>query len=436
MSPEAFCGRVETFQTDVMNIIMKNIELKTVSTMEEFLKGNASIDFEIGSREERYTCIRDALIHTKYKTLARNEKSIVKAFLAKVTGYEERQLKRLIRQWKRKGLRYAKRKAVGASVRIYTAEDIALLITTDILHKTPNGLSTKSILMRELSVFGLTQYGSIAHISVSHIYNIRKNNQQYLTSATIKYSKTNPVNTNIGERRKPLPYGKPGFIRVDSVHQGDLDGEKGVYHINLVDEILQWELVGCVPQITDEYMEPLLKKLLDVFPFVIINFHSDNGGEYVNHTVAEILERLRIKQTKSRSRKSTDNALVEGKNGSVIRKHRGRNFIAKDHASAIDTFYTDYFNIYLNYHRVCLYATDYTDKRGKIRKKYDQAFVPYERLKALRDAEQYLKKGMTFAKLDAIAYKESDNKFAEMMHTAKSKLEKIIKKSLSIEKEV
>ena len=417
-----------------MNIIMKNVQLKTVADIREFLKGNKLINCEIASREEKYTCIRDVLVHTKYKTLARSEKGIVKTFLAKVTGYEAKQLKRLVRKWKKQGLRYTKRKAVGASVRIYTADDVALLIKTDILHKTPNGQSTKSILMRECSVFGNTRYQTIAGISVSHIYNIRKHNQQYITSEAIRYSKTNPVNTNIGERRKPLPYGKPGFIRVDSVHQGDLDKEKGVYHINLVDEVTQWELVGCVPQITDEYMEPLLLKLLDAFPFVMLNFHSDNGGEYVNHTVAEILERLRITQTKSRSRKSTDNALVEGKNGSVIRKHMGRNFITKSHASAIDTFYTEYFNVYLNYHRVCLYATDYTDKRGKVRKKYDQAVVPYERFTSLLNATQYLKAGVTFAKLDALAYKESDNEFAELMQKEKSKLEKIIKKSLSLEK--
>lgn len=414
-----------------MNIIMKNIELKTVVDIKKFLEGNKSCDFEIGSREEKYVCIRDALLHTRYNTLTRGDKSIVKTFLLKVTGYETKQLKRLIRQWKTQGLRYTKRTVVGASVRIYTADDVALLIKTDILHKTPNGLSTKSILMREQSMFGHTAYATIAGISVSHIYNIRKNNQQYITSEAIKYSKTNPVNTNIGERRKPLPYGKPGFIRVDSVHQGDKDGEKGVYHINLVDEVTQYELIGCVPQITDEYMEPLLLKLLDAFPFVILNFHSDNGGEYVNHTVAAILERLLIKQTKSRSRKSTDNALVEGKNGSLIRKHMGRNFIEKQHAEAIDTFYTNYFNVYLNYHRVCLYATDYVDKRGKVRKKYDQTFVPYERFKSLPHAGQYLKAGVTFAKLDTIAYAQSDNEFAETMQKAKEKLEKIIKKTLS-----
>ena len=184
---------------------MKNVALKTVEEIKIFIEGNMNSDFEIGSREEKYTCIQSTLVHTKYKKLGRGEKSIVKTFLAKVTGYEEKQLKRLIKQWKRTGLRYTKRKAVGASARIYTAEDIALLINTDIFHKTPNGLTTKSILMREVSVFGNIQYQTIAGISVSHIYNIRKHNQQYITSEAIRYSKTNPVNTNIGERRKPLP---------------------------------------------------------------------------------------------------------------------------------------------------------------------------------------------------------------------------------------
>lgn len=411
-----------------------NIELKTVAEIKTFLEGNQTGDCELQSREEKYQCLSETLTRTRYTTLNKKDKGVVKDFLAKVTQYEEKQLKRLIRKWKRQGLRYTKRKAVGASVSIYNTDDIALLIQTDILHKTPNGLTTKSILMRECSMFGNTEYQNIAKISVSHIYNLRKHNQQYLTSEAIKYSKTKPVDTNIGVRRKPLPYGKPGFIRVDSVHQGDLDGEKGVYHINLVDEVTQWELVGCVPQITDEYMEPLLLKLLEAFPFVILNFHSDNGSEYVNQTVALILERLRIEQTKGRSRKSTDNALVEGKNGSVIRKHMGRNFINKRHYEVINSFYHNYFNSYLNYHRVCLYATDYTDKRGKVRKKYDQTFVPYERLKSLPQAELYLKEGVTFAQLDMIAYAKSDNEYARTMQKEKEKLEKIIKKPLSMRK--
>lgn len=414
----------------VMTIIMKNIEIKTVEEIRKFLEGNERVDFEMSSREDKYTFISNTLLCVKYRKLRKKDKGTVKVFLVKVTGYENKQMKRLIKKWKKSGLRYARRKAVGASVCIYKPADIDLLIKTDILHRTPNGLSTKAVLLRELVTFGHIEYQNISNISVSHIYNVRKNNLRYTSSAAMLYTKTRAVSTDIGERMKPMPYGKPGFIRVDSVHQGDRDGEKGVYHINLVDEVTQWELVGCVPQITDEYMEPLLEALLEAFPFVVTNFHSDNGGEYINRVVEKILARLLIKQTKSRSRKSTDNALVEGKNGSVIRKHMGRNFIDKSRAGEINEFYMGYFNVYLNYHRVCLYATDYVDKRGKIRKKYNQTFVPYERFKSLENSEQYLKEGMTFAMLDEIAYAKSDNDFAEEMKQAKSKLEKLTQKPI------
>ncbi|KKR53648.1 MAG: hypothetical protein UT90_C0006G0060 [Parcubacteria group bacterium GW2011_GWA1_40_21] len=418
----------------VLMIIMKNIQITKVEEMKKFLEGSRHMEFDVESREEKYTLIRASLVSVGYQQLSKKDKGTVKMFLEKVTGYEQKQMKRLIKKWKKDGLYFVKRKTFGASVRIYKPEDIALLIKTDVAHKTPNGRSVKQTLVREFVTFGKEAYANIAKISVSHIYNLRKNNRQYLSSEAIKYSKTNPVNANIGERKKPVPYGKPGYIRVDSVHQGDLDGDKGVYHINLVDEVTQWELVGCVPQITDEYMKPLLEMLLSMFPFVIINFHSDNGSEYINQVVERILARLLIKQTKSRSRKSTDNALVEGKNGSVIRKHMGRNFINKSSAGAINEFYADYFNVYLNYHRVCLYATNYTDKRGKIRKKYDQTFVPYENFKSLEKAEQYLKEGVTFAMLDEIAYAKSDNDFAEEMQKAKLKLEKNIKKPIITEK--
>lgn len=417
-----------------MNITMKNIRVRTVEDIKKFLEGNERAEFEMASREDKYTLISDTLLNTRYKNLRKKDRGTVKIFLEKVTGYEERQMKRLIKRWKKSGLRYAKRKSAGASVCTYKSADIDLLIKTDILHKTPNGLSTKALLMREFVTFGKEAYETIANISISHICNIRKNSGRYLSAGVLSYTKTKAVGTDIGERRKPLPYGKPGFIRVDSVHQGDMDGEKGVYHINLVDEVTQWELVGCVPQITDEYMEPLLETLLDALPFVVINFHSDNGSEYINRVVEKILARLLIKQTKSRSRKSTDNALVEGKNGSVIRKHMGRNFIDKSKAGAINEFYMSYFNIYLNYHRVCLYATDYTDKRGKIRKKYDQTFVPYERLKSLENAEQYMKEGVTFARMNEMAYAKSDNDFAEEMKKAKSKLEKLTQKPIITEK--
>ncbi|MEJ2756771.1 MAG: integrase, partial [Gammaproteobacteria bacterium] len=101
------------------------------------------------------------------------------------------------------------------------------------------------------------------------------------------------------------------------MHQGDLDKVKGVYHINAVDEITQFEVVMSVEGISEAFLMPVLEALLAAFPFKIQCFHSDNGSKYINYQVAGLLEKLHIEFTKSRARHSNDNGLMESKNGSV-----------------------------------------------------------------------------------------------------------------------
>jgi hypothetical protein len=413
-----------------MKITMNITSINSIEEIKNFLQANNKIQFKVETRKDKYNYISEVLVKHKCKKARKKHRGIIKKYLSKVTGYESSQIKRLIKKWKQ-GKLLCELEKIGNNKngfkRKYDPEDIALLIKTDVAHKTRCGRVTSEHLKRELFVFGKDEYANIANISQSHIYNIRKENSQYLTSEAIKYSKTNPVSTNIGERRKPQPDGKPGYLRVDSVHQGDKDGEKGVYHINTVDEVTQEEVVGCTEGISEYFLEGLLEDLIEQFPFKIINFHSDNGSEYINKVVAKLLNKLMAKQTKSRSRHCNDNALVECKNGAVIRKHIGRSHISKKNAPLINEFYKKYFNPYLNYHRVCEFATEYTDKNGKVRKKYDERFTPYDKLKSLDNAEQYLKDGITFEQLDEIAYAESDNEFAEKMQKEKIKMFKKIK---------
>jgi len=120
----------------------------------------------------------------------------------------------------------------------------------------------------------------------------------------MNYTKTRAVQVAIGERRKRQPGGQPGYLRVDTVHQGDQDGSKGVYHINAVDEVTQWQVIGSVAAITQTHLEPVLRAILGQFPFLIRGFHSDNGSEFINDSVSGLLKRLLIEQTKSRPRLS------------------------------------------------------------------------------------------------------------------------------------
>jgi transposase InsO family protein len=169
--------------------------------------------------------------------------------------------------------------------------------------------------------FGDQRFERLAKIPVSHLYNLGKRHDYRKTR--VFQDKTRSVKNRIGTRRKSDPQGRPDFIRIDTVHQGDLDGVKGLYHINAVDEVTQFEVVFTVERISEQFLIPALERLLESFPFVLLGFHANNGSEYINRHVAEMLEKMRIELTKSRARHCNDNALAESKNAAVVRKILG-----------------------------------------------------------------------------------------------------------------
>jgi hypothetical protein len=429
MSPKAhFAGRSSVIHNGFMRINMNHLPTGSICQMEEFLKSNGEIKMEITKDKEKYEFVRDVLIKIHYRRLKKKEKRTVQQYFKFLTGYSKGHIKTLISNWK-KGLLFwnASRSRRKFPVK-YFASDISRLIDTDVAHGCLNGKTTKDIMRREFEIFGHTEYKNISRISVSHLYNIRNHNRQYGSSPALFFKHTESVSTNIGIRRKPMPYGKPGYLRVDTVHQGDLDGVKGVYHINIIDEVTQCEMIATVAGISYSFLKPVLEELLQLFPFKIYEFHSDNGSEYINKIVAKLLTELLIDQSKSRSRHSNDQALVESKNGSIVRKLFGRNFIDRKFAPLIEKFNRKYVNIYLNYHRPCLFAENKVDRLGKVKKKYNIVMTPYEKLKSLKNAKQYLKDGITFEELDKIAYQESDNSFGKKMMDAKDELFKKINK--------
>jgi hypothetical protein len=275
-------------------------------------------------------------------------------------------------------------------------------------------------LERENEVYGHQAYANIAVISVAQIYNLR-HSRRY---GGKRYVHTKPVVSKIGERVKPESHGQPGHIRIDTVHQGDRDGHKGVYHVNTVDEVTQWEIVVSLERITETHLAANLEALLNQFPFSIKGFHSDNGGEFVNKMVAEILNKLLIRFTKSRPRHSDDNGLVESKNGSVIRKNLGYTHIPRAGAVMLNQYHRYYLNPYINFHRPCFFTVEEIDCKGRIKKKYlyNMINTPFEKLKSLPQVENYLRPGVTLQKMKTYAQQLSDNQFAERMVKARSNL--------------
>ena len=402
-----------------MTMYMNDSEAVTLDQVAKFLKASKGWKFKGLTRDGKYKWLDNTIRRFDYYSCKKKEKGLLRRYMMLITDFSKPQLERLIRQ---KLLTGGIKTAWGLHNKFpitYTKEDIELLAETDNLHERLAGPATRNILGREFK-FGDMRYKRLSGISVSHIYNLREKPAYRFKALTV--SRTKSVQVAIGKRGKPNPDGKPGHLRVDTVHQGDLNGVKGVYHINMVDEVTQWQVIACVEAISEDWLKDVLEAAILMFPFLIQGFHSDNGGEFINKHVAGMLGGLLIKQSKSRSGRCNDNALVEGKNGSVIRKHMGHWHIERRHADGIHRFYMEYFNIYLNYHRPCGFATISIDEKGKRHRTYETYQTPYQAFRALEKPEQYLREGVTLEELEKTAKAHSANGFAKLMQDAKDKL--------------
>src|SRR3989344_2491408 len=108
---------------------------------------------------------------------------------------------------------------------------------------------------------------------------------------------------------------------------------------------------------------------------------ADNANRRISeNAIRAVFQKLLIEQTKSRSGRCNDNALIESKNGSVIRKHMGHWHIPKYEARKINGFYRDCFNEFLCFHRMCAYPTTIVLDNGKKKKVYEDIMTPVQKL--------------------------------------------------------
>lgn len=408
-------------------------QLTTIDAISQFLEGTQAVAFNVATnKQERYRWVQKTLVKHRYILLGKADKGTLTRYLMKVTGYSLAQTKRLIRQYVKTGTVSVKPARRNGFKRAYTEADIRLLASMDERHGQPSGAVLKKLCERAYKRFGQSAYQQLAGISVSHLYNLRASKTYQRQRCTL--TKTRPKAASIGVRRKPSPNAQPGYIRIDSVHQGDQDRRKGIYHVNAVDEVTQFQVIITLERISEEFMLPALKQILATFPFKIRGFHADNGGEYINYTVAELLEKLRIEFTKSRARHSNDNGLVESKNGSVVRKLYGYAHIPQHYAADFAELNSNQVYRYVNFHRPCYFPTIVTDNKGKQRKKYHYSdmMTPYEKLRSLPRPSQYLKSGITFKNLDAFAGEMTDNEAAEQLNSARDHLFKQLHERLKI----
>jgi transposase InsO family protein len=399
---------------------MDDTDATSLEQIRAFLAGSEGVRFAGQRREEVYGWVEKILVRLQYASLAKPDKGLVRRYLSRMTGLGRAQVARLIALQRRTGRVKATAYQRTKFASRYTPADVDLLAYVDKAHGNISGPATRHILQREYGEYGQAAYVRLSSISVAHLYRLR-NSSAYRKRNT-SYQPTRPTPIPIGERRKPQPRGEPGFLRIDTVHQGDRQGRKGLYRINAVDEATQWEIAATVPQISELRLIPALESILQQFPFAVRGFHTDNGSEFINYQVAGLLEKLLIQQTKSRAYHCGDNGLVEAKNGAVIRKHIGFGHIDPKHAEAVDRFHREQLNPYVNFHRPSAVPKILTAANGKRRRVYLRWAAPFEMFRQLPGCEGYLRPNLTLAELDRFAQSQSDTEAALAMQRVKRKL--------------
>ena len=411
---------------------MNEAQVRTLEQVREVLAGTHLLEMQpVADEAGRYAWIETVLKRFDYRCLGRAERGVLLEYVQRMSGYSRAQVTRLVSRWvARKRLVKGYRAPEHAFARRYSDADVNLLAEVDQAMGTLSGPATACVLRRQRDVFGDVRFARLGSISAAHLYNLR-NSGAYRDKRILK-TRTRPVKVvKIGVRKAPAPQGRPGFIRIDSVHQGDFDGIKGVYHINAVDCVTQWEVVATVQGLSEAFLLPVIEQMLSQFPFELLGFHSDNGSEYVNGQVAQMLEKLRIEFTRSRPRRSNDNGLAETKNGAVVRKEFGYSHIPQQYAGPCNTFCCEHLNPFLNFHRPCLFATEIPDpkKPGRIKRIYrpKDAMTPLDKLVSLPIAARCLRTGVTLAQLQTQAHELTDLQAAQNLKAARQVLFKRFK---------
>ena len=201
-----------------MKTIMNDSHIETLKQVRQFLDGVAVMEITIPSKTECYRWIQGTLVRFRYLTLGKADRGLIRRYLQQISGYSRAQTARLIKQYQKTGRIQRRQRTVKGFTPKYTREDIHLLAQLDELHGTLSGPATKKLCERAWQLFKQVEYQRLAGISVSHLYNLRQSTPYTRQRGSV--DKTRPAQSSIGERRKPRPEGRPGYIRVDTVHQG------------------------------------------------------------------------------------------------------------------------------------------------------------------------------------------------------------------------
>ena len=207
-----------------MNIIMNDSHIVSMWQVEESVKTAVVPTFSFDSHQQAHAWVSEVLDRFRYfdKQRTKKEKVLIRAYITRYAAYSVSQLTRLVKEKKETGtLKYGKGKKKHQFKKIYTPEDARLLVLADNAYRRMSEDAMRAVFRDEYALYGKNEYERLSKISHGHFYRLRATDAYKENALTI--GRTISVSRAIGIRKKPQPDGKPGYIRADTVHQGDLD---------------------------------------------------------------------------------------------------------------------------------------------------------------------------------------------------------------------
>ncbi len=213
----------------------------------------------------------------------------------------------------------------------------------------------------------------------------------------------------------------PGFVEIDLVsHSGECATGEFIYSLNLTDIYSGWVESRAVMGRGEAGVLNALQDITKVLPFHLVGIDSDNGSEFINYHLLRYCKRLGIQFTRSRPYKKDDNAHIEQKNWTHIRKLIGWDRYDSSAAlQAMNELYRGELRLFMNLYQPSVKLIKTIRIGSRMKRMYDKPSTPFDRLLKWKQADRI--------KLDALQVLRHQINPFELSERVNNKLERIFR---------
>jgi len=329
------------------------------------------------------------LMAERYQQAKRKERSQLLSEMEQVSKLHRKHLIRLLngQSLERKKRRTPRSRSYGLEV-----ERVVLRVWESLDYICAERLTPSLLQMaRHLASFGalvLTAEveSQLATISCATVQRMLRTNRARTARLPRKGPhRANQVTKGVPMGRIPWDTKEPGHFETDLVHHGGASaaGEYG-YTLQLIDVTTGWSERVMLLGRGQQAMERAFTQVIERLPFTIKELHPDNGSEFFNaHLVRFWKEKvIGVHLSRSRPYQKNDNRHVEQKNDTLVRQYFGELRLDTPEQIAAGNALYERMWLYYNLFQPVMHLSEKTVDGDKVRRKWDQAQTPYQRLLA------------------------------------------------------